>query len=146
VTAKLTRPTASRAIIPLVPTLDDVAAYFVAHPGDVVAAYVFGSVARGTAREASDVDVAILLDHDPPRTLDGLCLGLQDDLTRTLGRPVDLVLNRAPVDLVHRVLRDGVIVLDRDRPARLRFEVRARAEWLDLMPYLERYRRGGRAA
>jgi hypothetical protein len=30
-----------------------------------------------------------------------------------LGRPVDLVaLKRAPADLVHRVLRDGVLVFD----------------------------------
>lgn len=129
------------------PLVDDVAAFFAAHPGDAVAAYVFGSVARGEAGATSDVDVGVLLDRDPPRTLGGLCLDVQADLERALGRPVDLVvLNRAPVDLVHRVLRDGVVVLDRDRPARLRFEVQARAEWLDLLPYLERYRRGGRAA
>jgi hypothetical protein len=39
--------------------------------------------------------------------------------------PVQLVvLNRAPADLVHRVLRDGVLLLDRDPGARIRFEVR----------------------
>jgi predicted nucleotidyltransferase len=57
-----------------------VAAFLARDPRDVVAAYVFGSVARGTAREDSDVDVAVLLAHEPPRTLAGLMLGLEGDL------------------------------------------------------------------
>jgi hypothetical protein len=114
---------------------------------ELMAAYLFGSVARGTARAASDVDIAILLERDPPPTFEALSLDLEGDLERLLGRPVQLVvLNRAPVDLIHNVLRDGQIVLDRDRSARIRFEVRARAEYLDLVPFLRRYRRQGDAA
>jgi len=114
---------------------------------ELMAAYLFGSVARGTARAASDVDIAILHERDPPPTFEALSLDLEGDLERLLGRPVQLVvLNRAPVDLIHNVLRDGQIVLDRDRSARIRFEVRARAEYLDLVPFLRRYRRQGDAA
>ena len=110
--------------------------------GNVLAAYLFGSVARGTATTASDVDVAVLLTADPPRTLDGLHLGLEDDLEHALGVPVQLVvLNRAPCDLVHRVLRDGVLLVDRDPGARIRFEVDARNRYFDLQPFLRRYRR-----
>jgi predicted nucleotidyltransferase len=110
--------------------------------GDVVAAYLFGSVARGTARSTSDVDVAVLLAADPPRTLDGLHLGLEGDLERGLGLPVQLVvLNRAPGDLVHRILRDGVLLVDRDPGARIRFEVRARNVYFDMQPFLRQYRR-----
>ena len=109
---------------------------------DVVAAYLFGSVARGTARPTSDVDVAVLLAADPPHTLDGLQFGLEGELERALGLPVQLVvLNRAPSDLVHRVLRDGVLLLDRDPGARIRFEVRARNLYFDLQPVLRQYRR-----
>jgi hypothetical protein len=39
-----------------------------------------------------------------------------------------------------RVLRDGVIVLDRDRAARLRFEVQSRNEYFDLEPIRRAYR------
>jgi hypothetical protein len=42
---------------------------------------------------------------------------------------------------VHRVLRDGVLLLDHDRSARIAFEVRSRNEYFDLLPILERYRR-----
>ena len=58
-----------------------------------------------------------------------------------LGVPVQVVaLNHAPVDLVHRVLRDGKLLVDRDPSARIRFEVRARNEFFDLKPILDRYR------
>ena len=63
-----------------------------------------------------------------------------------LKRPVDVVvLNRAPADLVHRVLRDGVLVLESDRRARVAFEVRARARYFDLEPLRRAYRVAGRA-
>jgi len=108
---------------------------------DVLAAYLFGSRARGTARADSDVDVALLVDGAPPPTLEGIGMDVQADLERDLRLPVDLVvLNRAPVDLVHRVLRDGHVVLERDRAARIRFEVDARNRYFDMQPILRRYR------
>lgn len=109
-----------------------------------VCAWLFGSQARGQARRGSDVDVAVLFAEDPPRTLAGLHLDLADDLSGAVGAPVDLVvMNRAPVDLVHCVLRDGVLLFDRDPSTRIRFEVRARNEYFDLLPHLQRYRQGG---
>lgn len=57
-----------------------------------------------------------------------------------------MVLNRAPVDLIHRVLRDGMLLHDRDPTARIRFEVKARNEYFDLLPYLRQYRRSTRGA
>jgi predicted nucleotidyltransferase len=117
-------------------------------PEPIAAAYLFGSVARGTAGEDSDVDVAVLYAADPPSTLEARPFRLEAELERGLGRVVQVVLlNDAPVDLVHRVLRDGRLVLERDRSARIRFEVRARAAYFDLLPILLRYRRlDGRAA
>jgi predicted nucleotidyltransferase len=112
------------------------------HRTDVAAAWLFGSHARQTARAGSDVDVGVLFREDPPATLEGLHLDLQDDLAGALGCPVDLVvMNRAPADLVHRVLRDGVLLVETDRSRRVRFEVRKRAEYFDLLPILRQYRR-----
>ena len=109
---------------------------------DVTAAYLFGSVARGTAKRTSDVDVAVLLTVEPPRTVDGLRLGLEGEVERALGLSLQLVvLNRAPCDLIHRVLRDGILLLDRDPGTRIRFEVDARNRYFDLQPFLRRYRR-----
>ena len=112
-----------------------------AHVG-IVCVYVYGSMARGEARGASDIDVAVLYTQEPPPTLDGLGLELGYTLERLLGKPVDLViLNRAPLDLIHRVLRDGVLVCDSDPSSRIRFEVQARNAYFDLLPYLRQYRR-----
>lgn len=114
----------------------------VAQAPGVAAAYVFGSVARGESRPESDVDVGVLYTEQPPATLQGVVGDLRRVLQRALGREVDLVvLNDAPPDLVHRVLRDGVLVCDRDRPTRLAFEVKSRNAYWDVLPFLERYRR-----
>lgn len=105
-------------------------------------AYLFGSFARGSERSNSDVDVAVLLEGNPGSAAGSFRLDLADDLEAALGRGVDLVvLNRAAVDLIHRVLRDGILVSENDRATRIRFEVRARNEYFDLLPYLREYRR-----
>ena len=112
----------------------------------IVCAYLFGSQARGDAGEKSDVDVAILLEKTPPATLAGLRPDIVAMLEARLRRPVDLVLlNHAPADLVHRVLRDGVLIDERDRAARIAFEVKARNEYFDLGPVRARYRAGANA-
>ena len=111
----------------------------------IAAAYLFGSTARGTARPDSDVDVGVLYSVDPPKTLAGM-FDLEADLEAALGKPVQvIVLNYAPVDLIIRILRDGKLLLDRDRSRRSRFEVRSRNEFWDLEPYLRLYRRMGEA-
>jgi predicted nucleotidyltransferase len=105
-------------------------------------AYLFGSVARGDDRQGSDVDVGVVLWSGRPRRLEDLPVDLPAALEKGLRRVVDLVvLNGAPVELVHRVLRDGIVVHERDRASRVEFEVKARNEWFDLAPQLGRYRR-----
>ena len=113
----------------------------------LVAAYLFGSVARATASETSDIDVGILFRTPPPERLNDVRFNLEGMLERALGQTVQVVvLNQAPPDLIHRVLRDGRLLVDRDRAARIRFEVRARNEYFDLVPTLNRYRRRETAA
>jgi len=108
----------------------------------LVAAYLFGSVARGTDSSNSDIDVGILLRTAPSSGLNDLRFEVEGHLERALGRRTQVViLNNAPPDLLHRVLRDGRLLVERDRAARIRFEVRARNEYFDLLPILKRYRR-----
>jgi uncharacterized protein len=78
----------------------------------------------------------------PPATLDAPQFTIEAALERRLGRAVQVVaLNRASSDLVHRVLRDGHVVLDRDPAARIRFEVCKRNEYFDMAPIRRLYRR-----
>jgi predicted nucleotidyltransferase len=108
----------------------------------IVAAWIFGSTARGTERPDSDVDIAILTSRPAEHTMADLWLDLRADLTQLAGTEVDLdVVDDAPADLTHRVMRDGVILIDRDRAARIRFEVAARNRFFDMTPIWDEYRR-----
>jgi uncharacterized protein len=118
--------------------------FFEDRPDDIAAVYLFGSMARGTAIASSDVDVGVLLATEPGDDLAALLLGIEGDLETTLERDVQVVvLNTAPCDLVHRVLRDGRLVFDRLPSVRVAFEVRTRNEFFDLEPILRRYRATG---
>ncbi len=113
------------------------------HDG-LAAAWLFGSRARGDAGPRSDVDVAILLaDCLEPSTHDLLAIAeLQADLEEELQCDVDVVVaNGAPPDLLFRVLRDGVLLVDAHHGERIEFEVAARNAYWDLLPILDRYRR-----
>ncbi|MEM1416075.1 MAG: nucleotidyltransferase domain-containing protein [Myxococcota bacterium] len=108
----------------------------------VSAAYLFGSRARGTERPTSDVDVGVLFAQPRARGLVGLPTELEAALGEALSLPVQVIdLERASPDLVHRVLRDGILVSEADPSARVRFEVKRRNEYFDVLPHLERYRR-----
>lgn len=69
-------------------------------------ARVFGSVARGQADAASDVD--LLVEMEPGRSLFDLG-GLQYELERLLGCPVDVVTEQGlKARIRDRVLREAV--------------------------------------
>lgn len=115
---------------------------------EIHAAYVFGSVAAGRARADSDVDVAVLVDETirPSRMLK-YRLQLMADLGAALHRrDVEVVvLNEAPPLLAHRVLSQGTLVFERSRAARVRFQVRTAARYLDLIPMFETHIRYSKA-
>ena len=111
-------------------------------PDEVLAVYLYGSRARGTPSPESDVDLGVLLKSAPAPSLRSVVRELEGAVEGHVGIRVEVVvLNTAPADLVHRVLRDGVLLLDRDRPTRLRFEVQSRNEYFDLAPLRRLYRR-----
>lgn len=64
---------------------------------------VFGSVARGMATPASDVDLLYVM--KPGCSLGFAINRLEDELVEVFGRRVDLVAKHA----VHRMLRDKVL-------------------------------------
>lgn len=121
--------------------------YFGAERPGLIAVYLFESLARGTGSPSSDVDLGLLFREAPDPGISGPAARIEDELEHRLGRPVQaIVMNTAPPDLVHRILRDGRLVHEADRSARVRFEVAARREYLDLLPVLRRYRRSGAGA
>lgn len=104
-------------------------------------AYLFGSVARGSASAVSDIDVAVNVD---PTALESPGYGydaeLGADLQTALQRvDVDVVtLNRAPPLLYHRVLRDGIRIFARDLSETTTREARALSRYFDYIPQLKK--------
>jgi len=101
----------------------------------VVAAYLFGSQAAGSATPLSDVDIAVILAPDVPAP-GNVQAALISDLMLVLRRSdVDVaVLNYAPPLLKERAISGGRLIYCRDETARVRFEVAARREYLETQP------------
>lgn len=120
--------------------VSDLAAALAARP-EVVTAYVFGSTIHGAAAPR-DLDVAVVV--RPPAGLDAL-LRVQVELERAVAVPIDLHdLERLPVDLAFRVVREGEVLVDRDPAARVRREIELLHAYHDFAPHLERIRAGTR--
>jgi uncharacterized protein len=106
----------------------------------VAAAYLFGSQARGTATALSDVDLAVWA---APELTDEARFRLRLELMGVAARALGtdevevIVLDDAPPLLRHRVLRDGVRLVDRDPVTRVRGETAALVRYLDTKPLRE---------
>ena len=103
---------------------------------EILAAYIFGSVATGRVRPNSDVDVAVLLDP----AIKKLPLKYRADLIADTGAAMEtfdvdvVLLNEAPPALAHNVITKGKLVYERSRSARVAFQVRNLNLFLDLEP------------
>lgn len=120
--------------------IDHVVKYLDRQP-EVLAAYIFGSLARGRFRADSDVDVAVLL---APTVGDKLArfekrLDLEIALEELVHRPVQVVdLELAPPFLQHQIRKHGILVLEKDRLRRITQEVASRRLYLDMQPVYKR--------
>jgi predicted nucleotidyltransferase len=109
---------------------------------DVLAAYLFGSQAAGKARPSSDVDVAVLLRDEDSIVRLYRRLELTGGVSDVCGREADvIVLNDAPPILQHQILKARQMIFERDRHARVEFEVMAGKIYADLEPQREFFRR-----
>jgi predicted nucleotidyltransferase len=111
----------------------------VANEPRILAAFLFGSVAAGTAGPLSDVDVGLLIDGAAPDGAQTIAR-VTDSLFRRFKRTrVDVVaLANAPMPLRYRVVRDGVLVVSRDPAALQRFIVDSVLHYLDFKPLRDR--------
>ncbi len=128
------------------PTLDEAGLVaFLATQPDIVAAYLFGSMAQGRAAAHSDIDIAVLLSRIPdgvvcdgeilPTGATDRRLALMAEFRRFANREVDVViLNTAPIILQNQVLRYGRRLYESDRRGRVDYEVRAGKMYVDSKP------------
>lgn len=98
-------------------------------------AYVFGSLAKGTARSDSDLDIAIMATS----TLDTETrIHLIEQLAQLTGRPIDLIdLRNTGEPLLGEILRHGVLLKGSDSE-HAALITRHIFDSEDFLPYAER--------
>lgn len=106
---------------------------------EIVAVYLFGSVAAGKAHRLSDVDVALLLaDGVGDKQAWDIRLEVMGEAEAAFGRRADVViLNQVGLIFGFQILRSGRVIHERDKAARCRHEMRLRSEYYDYQPYLQ---------
>lgn len=110
-----------------------------AEQDDILAVYLFGSQAQGKAHRASDVDIAILfVETLTAAQIFERSVALGTLLESSLPLPLDLIaLNRASTLLRFQVLKNGKLVLEKDRAARCLFQMHTMSAYYDAKPYFD---------
>ena len=106
---------------------------------EILFAYLFGSVAKGSAGRLSDIDVAVYLDSSQIPQVQGYGYKseLLVDLQNVLKDKVDLViLNEASTVLKFQVLKNGTLIYCTSEDERRYFHEHTMKKYLDLKPLL----------
>ena len=93
---------------------------------DIVAAYLFGSTAKGTASHSSDIDIAVLTSISDKGSRADLKLNLYADLCRKMKRnDIDLVMLNLSGNLVlsDDIVRNGIVLYSSKDESKNDFEL-----------------------
>ncbi len=116
---------------------------------DILFAYLFGSFAKGTQEEKSDIDIAVYLKDEHILEGDPLYPSrLSIKIENALGdkKKVDVrVLNGSTLRFRSQVLRYGKLLHSKDEKKRIDFETSSLAQYYDFKPHIEMYDAARRA-
>ncbi len=109
----------------------------------ILLAYLFGSFAKGTQSEHSDLDIAVyltdpaLLEKDP---LYPSRIAIKIEKMLPEKKSVDLrVLNGSTIRFKAQVIMYGKLLHSKDEKQRIEFETSSLAQYYDFKPYLKTY-------
>ena len=106
----------------------------------VVFAYLFGSKVKGYANSRSDWDIAVYFSEPTGKVSRWPAFKLEAELSRALGATVQVTVlnnNLTPV-LGFEIVKDGIVLLDRDENLRMDFESRILRQYYDWQYFLKR--------
>ncbi len=104
---------------------------------DILFGYIFGSYGKGKVTPLSDIDIAIYINEKKiKKDIFERKLELIDIITTTLKTDeIDLViLNEAPLTLIHQVLKTKMILFSKDEHIRIKFESKSQMLYFDTEP------------
>jgi predicted nucleotidyltransferase len=108
---------------------------------DVVAVYLFGSYVKMKERKSSDLDIGILhkTNIDPLKKFESN-LDFAVQLEEITGITVDLFdLEKVNTYLLHQMMLNKILILDKDTKRRVAFEVARRKEYFDRKSFYKIY-------
>ena len=106
----------------------------------VLLAYLYGSVARGEAHKFSDIDIAVYLKDPVMDTYKKLLAKVAPFDTKDIIIDVRL-LNNAPPLFRYNVIREGVLLVNKDENFRTLFVYKTLTEALDIKESIKHYRK-----
>lgn len=114
----------------------------------ILAVYLYGSRADGTAHEQSDYDLGVLLRELP--TFDETVkmeLRVAEEAAKIVSSDVDVItLNTATIEQRFLVIKRGVLIYSSDDNLRTDFEDVVMRDYLDFKPFLDTFRQEVREA
>ena len=119
--------------------MEDIIAILDQQPS-VLFAYLFGSKAKGNANKRSDWDIAVYFEGPKKKGEDWPVFNLEAVLSRAVKGEVQVMsLNDSlPPLLAFEIVKDGIILIDRDPDFRLDFENRMLRRYHDWQYFLRR--------
>lgn len=121
--------------------------YF-AHKKDIIAVYIYGSFASGTAGSHSDLDIALLrTSHKDRKENVEAKVRYQRELSDLLKRPVDIVFLRESGEILsYNILKNGRLVIEKDKTLHRSFTATRLIQCLDFHFLEQRMQQGMTAA
>src|SRR3990172_10312156 len=112
--------------------------YFSQKP-EVIAVYLYGSFARGDAKNDSDVDLAALVTDKNKYTGFGIFqVVFAQNLSQILNREVEVQdLEVCSIDFAQRILSEGKLIISNNEKARIAFEEKTIRDYFDMKPGLD---------
>jgi predicted nucleotidyltransferase len=108
---------------------------------EIIAAYLYGSKAKGYEGKGSDIDVGLLLreDFEADALYPARIAGEIREECR-LDQEVDVrILNGMPYRFLHQVIKEGELILSTDDGRRIRFETSVVDRYIDFKPFYNQY-------
>ena len=106
------------------------------HRKEIIFVYIYGSYARKTNNNLSDLDIAIYVEN---KNFDSGAFGYRSELIATLSSllkiEVDLIiLNDVSNFLAYNVLKDGYLIFCKSETKRKEFHYNIMSKYLDFLP------------
>ena len=106
----------------------------------ILFAYLFGSKVKGYANERSDLDIAVYFNKSIKQNGRWPEFELEAEISRAIEATVQVTALNAPLSPVFgfEIIKDGVILFDRDPNLRIDFENRVLRHYHDWQYFLKR--------